>query len=421
MRIAHIGPPLARRGGPAGYLWQLQAAAESFGQGARHLLTFPPPAPPVRQQRRPLMNRIQSRLGRAKRAVLGPPTFYRPDEASVRRERGLVDDMLTAATQEVCIESSASLNAALSSDADVLFAHEPAAAERLLAERGASRQVWLMMHAPMPMSLFLAWNWGVPESRWEDVAALPDVRRWTDWEIDICRRVDRLVTPCREAVEELARVDAAFGRLRVDFVLTGAAAAPVMFPGSRRDLRERWRLPRDLPIGLFIGSPQPYRGLDALLAALGELPADTPGMLAIAGPSADAIPRRPRVRALGPVHEVADLMNAVDFVINVNRFSLFDLSTIEAAQARRPLLMHRIGGNRRFAELGAGCVLIDDLAPATIAAGLAEMFTMTPDRLAALGEASGSCYERHLRPADMWARHAALYDAAAVERRVSTT
>src|SRR5439155_340514 len=119
----------------------------------------------------------------------------------------------------------------------------------------------------------------------------------TDWEIDICRRVDRLVTPCREAVEELARVDAAFGRLRVDFVLTGAAAAPAMFPGSRRDLRERWRLPRDLPIGLFIGSPQPYRGLDALLAALGELPADTPGMLAIAGPSADAIPRRPRVRA----------------------------------------------------------------------------------------------------------------------------
>src|SRR5439155_930434 len=228
------------------------AAAGSFGQGARHLLTFPPPAPPVRQQRRPLMNRIQPRLGRAKRAVLGPPTFYRPDEASVRRERGLVDDMLTAATQEVCIESSASLNAALSSDADVLFAHEPAAAERLLAERGASRQVWLMMHAPMPMSLFLAWNWGVPESRWEDVAALP--------------------------------------------------------------------------------------------AALGELPADTPGMLAIAGPSADAIPRRPRVRALGPVHEVADLMNAVDFVINVNRFSLFDLSTIEAAQARRPLLMHRIGG-----------------------------------------------------------------------------
>lgn len=32
MRVAHIGPPLARQGGPAGYLLQLQhAAAEAEG------------------------------------------------------------------------------------------------------------------------------------------------------------------------------------------------------------------------------------------------------------------------------------------------------------------------------------------------------------------------------------------------------
>ncbi len=33
-------------------------------------------------------------------------------------------------------------------------------------------------------------------------------------------------------------------------------------------------------------------------------------------------------------HEVADLMNAVDFVVIVGRLSLLDLSTIEAAPAR---------------------------------------------------------------------------------------
>jgi len=41
MRVAHIGPPLARRGGPAGYLLQLSAAVERFGRTSPHQLTFP--------------------------------------------------------------------------------------------------------------------------------------------------------------------------------------------------------------------------------------------------------------------------------------------------------------------------------------------------------------------------------------------
>ena len=41
MKIAHIGPALARRGGPAGYLLQLSLAAERFGKGSEYQLTFP--------------------------------------------------------------------------------------------------------------------------------------------------------------------------------------------------------------------------------------------------------------------------------------------------------------------------------------------------------------------------------------------
>jgi glycosyltransferase involved in cell wall biosynthesis len=412
MRIAHIGPPVARRGGPAGYLWQLKAAFESAPDAARHTLTFPPTEPRVIVTPTPLVKRVRARLGRAKRAVFGAPPQYRPDAASLRRDRGLIDDMLTAAAQHACIESTTSLNGALHSRAEVLFVHEPAVAERVLAERGARQQVWMMLHTPMPVSLFLAWNWGVPESPWQDVAVLPDVQRWTEWELDICRRVDRLIIPCPEAVSELVRVDAAYGALGFDFVLTGATAPPAIFGGPQHELRARWRLPRDVPIGLFLGNSQPYRGLDALLASLSDVPANVPGMVAVAGPPKDSLPRHARVRALGPVSEVADLLSAVDFVINVNRFSLFDLSTIEAAHARRPLLLHSVGGNRRFAALGAGCEELDDLAPATIAAGLARMFSMTPERRAALGASSGDCYERHLKPEDLWARHTALYDVA---------
>src|SRR4051812_48056445 len=106
MRIAHIGPPVARRGGPAGYLWQLKASFESAAETAPHTLTFPPTEPRVVVTPPPLAQRIRARLGRAKRAVFGAPTQYRPDQASLRRERGIIDDMLTAAAQQACIEST---------------------------------------------------------------------------------------------------------------------------------------------------------------------------------------------------------------------------------------------------------------------------------------------------------------------------
>ena len=33
MIVAHVGPPAARQGGPAGYLAQLQSALDTYGTG----------------------------------------------------------------------------------------------------------------------------------------------------------------------------------------------------------------------------------------------------------------------------------------------------------------------------------------------------------------------------------------------------
>ena len=133
-------------------------------------------------------------------------------------------------------------------------------------------------------------------------------------------------------------------------------------------------------------------------------------MIAVAGPAPESLPRHPRLRALGRVADVASLLRAVDFVVNVNRFSLFDLSTIEAVEAGRPLLLHATGGNRTFRDLGAGCVMIPDLAPETVARGLTEMLSLPPERRDELGRASRACYEEHLTPAHLWTRHLDLYD-----------
>jgi hypothetical protein len=136
-------------------------------------------------------------------------------------------------------------------------------------------------------------------------------------------------------------------------------------------------------------------------------------VIAVAGCPAEQIPFHPRLRALGTVTDVADLLAAVDFVINVNRFSLFDLSTIEAVEAGRPLLLSPVGGNLTFRDLGAGCVMIESLEPSAIAAGVRTAFAMPASVRAELGARSRACYDAHLTPRHLRQRHVDLYDAAA--------
>jgi glycosyltransferase involved in cell wall biosynthesis len=416
MNIVHVGPPLARRGGPSGYLWQLAAAAETCRRAGSHVVSYPEPERP-RPPSAPATSRDRVRriARRTRRAVLGPPVQYRPSDADIRRPNGAIGSLVAASLQQMCLDAAPSIDAALASPADVLFAHDAAVAERLLQRRRPGRQVWLFIHTPMPLALYLAWSWGVPERCWEDLMVLPDTDRWSAWEIDVCSRVDRLVFPCEEAAGELARADPRFGSLaRADMVLTGGSGPARRFPLERaRQLRDRFGLPTGVPLGLYLGSAQPYRGLDALVEGVRLLPRGISGAVVVAGPPPDAVARHRRIIALGPVGDVADLLQAVDFVVNVNRFSLFDLSAIEAAEAGRPMLLHATGGNRRLAALGAGAVMLKDLEPATVSAGLAELFSAPHDELLALSARSRRCWEQHLRPEHLWQRHTELYDRAA--------
>ena len=414
MRIAHIGPRLARRGGPSGYLLQLSLAADRYGRRSPHVLTFPGHETQSRVASPTLGDRMRGALRPLKRAIAGPPRFYRPREEDLRRVGGAVDELLSASRRAVCAEAADSVDKALDSGTDVFVAHDPSIAEWILERRQPGQQVWLMMHAPMPFGLDLTWSWSVPEWTWEQVLALPDVGHWIRWEIGVCAAVDRLITPCAEAVGELARVDRRFAELPFEYVVTGAEPRDRRYPhDSRAEQRARWQLPENIPIGLFLSSPLPYRGLDVLLAGVAALPAPVRGMVAIAGASRGEPPSHPRVRNLGMVRDVTDLLESIDFVVNVNRFSLFDLSTIEAAAAGRPMLLHATGGNVAFERLGVGAVMIDDLTTAHVARGLEECFEMSETRRVALGYASRRAYEQHLTLEHLWREHSALYDRAA--------
>ena len=330
---------------------------------------------------------------------------------------GLVDRMLRDIATDTCAESQASL--ASSSGADVIFTHDPFSAEAALRQRAGSQQVWMMCHGVTPIVLYAVWSWGVPEADWRSFLDYSDVRTWIDWELEVWSRVDRLVFPCPEATESFRAIDSRFNALadRAQFVLSGAAA-PVPSASSGADLS---RSGADLSgprlegkrVALYLGSAEPYRGFDALLAAAGILSPNTNIVIVVAGPPSSKVPKHPLIRALGRVDDVAQLFASVDVLINVNRFSLFDLSTIEATEAGKPLLLHAVGGNRAFLRLGAGCVMLDDLEPATIAAGLTHVASLEQSTLQALGRQSRECWDRQLTPRHMWERHLALYDAAA--------
>jgi len=411
MKVEHIGPPAARQGGPAGYLLQLQRAA--LEAGATNV-RFPPPAPQASPRAAAAPESVfasaRRAFGRVKRQVLGAPQFYRPAAEDLEREGGPVETVMADTRTRLLEETAASVAQARQSGADVWFCHDSVTAAHLL-EQKSRPQVWLFQHAPFPMAFYQTWCWGVPEWDWHDVARLPDVSRWTRWETGVWKGVDRFVLPCPEALEELVRIDPAAASLAstAGYVLTGARVREPDAPArSRAGLRAGWGFGPE-PVGLYLGANQPYRGLDALLAGLDRLAAGDAGTIAVAGPDPASLPSHPRLHPLGRVSDVAGLLDAVDFVVNVNRFSLFDLSTIEAVEAGKPLLMHEVGGNKTFRRLGAGCVMIDDLEPDTVARGLRAMFALPAGEREALGLASRACYERHLTLAHFWRGHSDLY------------
>ena len=407
MIVAHVGPSPRRIGGPAGYLHQLQSGASTDPQ-PRHVIRFPPAAAtvPSRPSPPPL-----SLLTRLRRKVIGPK-FYRPPVKELSRAGGLIDRMLRDIAADTCAESQVSLAGA--SDADVIFTHDPFSTEAALRERRRAQQVWMMCHGVTPIVVYAAWSWGIPEADWRSFLDYPDVRSWIDWELDVWSRADRLVFPCSEATDSFRTIDARFNALadQAHFVLSGAAAPASRVWSGAENAGQRQTGKR---VGLYLGSAEPYRGFDALLAAVETLSSNVNLTIAVAGPPPSKVPTHPLIRALGRVEDIAALFASVDFLVNVNRFSLFDLSTIEATEAGKPLLLHSIGGNRAFERLGAGCVMLRDIEPPTIAAGLTHMAAIEEATLLALSRQSRQCWERQLTPRHMWERHLAFYDAAGAE------
>ena len=219
MIVAHVGPPPRRVGGPPGYLHQLQAGA-STDPHPRHDVRFPPPAGAARVER---PRQPTGLLTRIRRKLFGPK-FYRPSTSELSQPGGIAHRMLETAASDIRADAAASLEQALTC-ADVIFTHDPFSAESALARRRPGQQVWMMCHGVTPIALYAMWSWALPEADWQSLVSYPDVKTWTDWELDVWRRLDRFILPCAEAGDSFRTIDARFSDVldRATFILSGAS------------------------------------------------------------------------------------------------------------------------------------------------------------------------------------------------------
>lgn len=110
--------------------------------------------------------------------------------------------------------------------------------------------------------------------------------------------------------------------------------AATFCPSDRDDAREALGLPRDRPVGLFVGRPDRSKGYDVLQRIARRLPEV---LFLVAGGTGTAIGN---LRPLGrvPHAEMPLWYAASDFLINPSRYEGFNLVILEALACDRPVV-----------------------------------------------------------------------------------
>ncbi len=184
------------------------------------------------------------------------------------------------------------------------------------------------------------------------------------------------------------------------------------------------------PYFLFVGRLNPIKGLERLLEAFAQVPADASPRLALAGAGdrvyvaalsdrARALGVRDRVEFLGVVggDALRALYAEAAALVLPSRYENFGMVVLEALREGCPVLAARETPWQVVEAEGAGRVLDFDDAGA-VARALAD--ALDPARRREQGAAARRLYERAFSPATVIPRFAAWYEGV-VSRRTSRT
>lgn len=175
-------------------------------------------------------------------------------------------------------------------------------------------------------------------------------------------------------------------------------------------------LPRNVPLGLFVGDIQsPIKNLDTLLHALPYVPA---AHLAIAGrldqsPYPDlarSLGLQDRTHFLGFRKDIPDLMRAADFFALPSRRDSCPLVLLEAMASALPIITSSTVGTANLVKGGSGLVMDGPDDMETLINGL-QIFTASREKRRAMGDSARSVALRHswdkmsARYLDLFERH----------------
>ncbi|MDF1553961.1 MAG: glycosyltransferase [Deferrisomatales bacterium] len=315
-----------------------------------------------------------------------------------------------------------------------LYTHLPAVAAELseLVETNRWRydrvhsHYWLSAVAGQP----LAARWGVPH--WVTFHTLGAVKnrlacgedeppRRLTAERDLALRCDRVIAPSeRERVLLVECCGTSADRVAV--VPWGVDREPFCL-GDRGAARAALGIPGDAELLLFVGRFSPVKGLDLLLRALAVVVSLRPGVrLLVAGGDgpqgadtragvvlAAELGVASRVAWLGsvPRRGMPRLYRAADLLAVPSRYESFGLAALEALACGTPVVATRVGALDEVVVPGENGGLVDEAAPAPLAAAIAAQLAA---RRAAPEEVRSTVEDW------TWDRSAAMIEALAIPR-----
>ncbi len=173
--------------------------------------------------------------------------------------------------------------------------------------------------------------------------------------------------------------------------------------GERESVRERYGIPREAVVALFVGRFVPKKGVHKLLAALD----DAYTVVLVGGDRPASLPEDPRAIFLGELgpDAVADLYRASDVFVLPSESEGFPLSAQEAMASGIPVILRHDDGYAPYQLDGAGVQFVDG-SPESIRSGLGSL-AADPARRAQMGEAALS----HARSRFAWREHTARLEA----------
>lgn len=225
--------------------------------------------------------------------------------------------------------------------------------------------------------------------------------------------VERIVATSANYVETSSVLSS--HRDKVDVIPIGLDEAD--YPQAPDHLKQEWRRRFSRPFFLFVGVLRYYKGVQFLLEAARDFPADI--VIVGAGPMSDNLKKRTMELGLDNVHFLGDrpdldkaallaLCTAFVFPSHL-RSEAYGLSLIEAAMFGKPIISCEIGTGTSFVNQDQQTGLV--VPPGDPKALAFAMRTLLQDEAlrAKLGEGARQRYEHELRAETMVDRYVMLY------------